>query len=248
MALIKVGNMNDFSVSAKKKVLKNQPRFKNIATFKELKEISIESEPNSFELITSEEKRGLALKGIKLTKDFEGFLKNVFNPTNEIYFIAWAWDMSGEKVNQYPGENVNAETVLIPLKAGKLREFIGEGINLFPKRKVTGGIAIRIQLWESDDEVRSFGKTLSATTKAIEKSELNQLLSLIATGTVVSGATINLVKNAAIELSKVIGTILQANGDDYVDFFEGYYASDQTWSANDETYNGNASLITLRKY
>ena len=100
---------------------------------------------------------------------------------------------------------------------------------------------MRIQVWESDKEIRQFGKALENTTEAIKQSKLNNLLTLISLGTGVSGVTISLVKDAAIELGKIIGTILQSNGDDYVDFFEGYYPSDQLWARGMETYHGNSS-------
>lgn len=71
------------------------------------------------------------------------------NPTHEVYFIAWAFDMSGRPVNFYPGKDFEPSDMLIPIKAGKVREFVGEGINIFPSQQVTGGIVVRIQLWES---------------------------------------------------------------------------------------------------
>ena len=213
-----------------------------------LKEITRTVEPDSFELITSNESRGLTLKSIFLTEGFEGMLGNLFNTTNEVYFIAWAWDLSGKSIILYPGEGFKPEDVMIRLKAGRLREFIGEGINLFPKRKIKGGLAIRIQIWESDQEIRNFGKTLEETANTIQNSQLNNLLSLISTASGVSGATITLIEQASIELAKLIGTILKANGNDYVDFFEGYYASDDTWVKEEEEYEGNSSKITLIKY
>jgi hypothetical protein len=89
---------------------------------------------------------------------------------------------------------------------------------------------------------------MSDTADAIQKSALNNLISLVSTATGVTGATVTLIKDASIELAKVIGTILQSNGDDYVDFFEGYYPADQKWTAGNDSYNGNASILTLNKY
>jgi hypothetical protein len=247
MALIKFGSISDFSVTAKKEEVKKNENIKNVKNFNELSQISRSVNPDSFELITSIDKRGLYLKKLKLEKGFGGFLNNLFNSTHNIYFIAWAWDLSGEAVNLYPGKDVEAEAVLIPMKGRNLREFLGDGIVLFPKRKVKGGIAVRIQVWESDKEIRHFGKAVSDTANAIKNSKLNNLLSLISIGTGVSGVTISLVKDAAIELGGIIGTILQSNGDDYVDFFEGYFASDQEWTLKDEVYKGNSSQLTLEK-
>ena len=248
MALIKVGSLNNFAVAANTTAKKQQPFLKSIRTFYALNELSRVVPPGSFGLITSKDKRGIGLKSLTLTEGFEGFLQKILHKTNDIYFIAWVWDLGGQPVCQYPGAGAAREDVIIPIRVGNVREFIGQGINLFPKRKVTGGIAIRIQLWESDQKERNFGKVLSDTADAIQKSKLNNLLSGISLLTGVPGATITLIKEASIELAKVIGTILQKNGDDYVDFFEGYYAADQPWTKGEESYEGNASVIRLNKY
>ncbi len=248
MALISIGSVNSFAVSAKTEVLKRKPFLKSIRSFSDLKEVSRDIPEDSFELITSAEQRGVGLKNIKLIEGFEGFLQKYLNKTNEIYFFAWAWDLSGEPVNLYPGLNVDSKEVIIPIKVGSIREFISQGINLFPKRYVKGGIAIRIQLWESEQKVRNFGKVMSDTADAIGKSSLNHLLSGISLVTGVTGTTIILIKDAALQLANLIGTILRANGDDYVDFFEGYYSSDQEWTIGNETYPGNSSILTLNKY
>jgi hypothetical protein len=247
MALLRHGLLTDLAVQAKASALEHRPALKGIKTFNEMVEASRDLAPGTFELITSTDARGVYLKGIKLLEGFEGFLQRIFKKTNDIYFVAWAWDLSGEPITQYPGERASPKDVLIPLKVGKVREFIGSGILLFPKRKVTGGIALRIQLWESDMKSRELGSVLADTADAISKSDLNNLLGLISTATGVTGATINLVKNAAIELTKSIGTILKTNGDDYVDFFEGYYPADMIWTTGPDKYAGNASELTLEK-
>lgn len=248
MALIKVGSINDFSVCAKPDVLLRRGALRCIGRFNELEAASLTIEPDSFELSLSPDERGITLKNITLREGFEGFLANLFDATQEVYFVAWAWDLSGEKINYYPGEGIEAKDVIIPMKVGRLREFIGEGINLFPKRKVKGGIALRIQLWECDQNMRTFGKVVGDIANMMQNSQLGQLLHLIATATGVTASTISLIKDAAIELGKVVSHILQANGDDYVDFFEGYYPATSEWSPGDESYEGNSSMITLRRY
>lgn len=248
MSLINIGTIDDFSVQAKSNVLKNKAFLKKINTFSSFGQIAKEFSLDSFEYTKSAEARGLTLKNITLTEGFEGFLQDIFDKNNEIFFLAWAWDLSGEKAHYYPGENAKAEDLIISMKVGNIREFIGEGVNLFPKREVTAGIEIRIFIWESDQKTRDFGETLSSVADAIKNSELNQLLSLVSAATGVTGATVNLVKDAAIELAKVIGIILKANKNDYVDFFTGYYPADTSWATTSETYEGNSSIITLNKY
>lgn len=79
------------------------------------------------------------MKAIKLLQGFEGFLQNLLNKDNEIYFLAWCWDLSGQPVFQYPAEGSQPESSIFKVRVGKLREFIGEGINLFPARQSLQG-------------------------------------------------------------------------------------------------------------
>lgn len=262
MALIKTGSINDFNVGAMVSPKNDQETIfmeqvsrrgiqlsslKGITTVGDMMEVSGDIPKEIFHFAKSDQPRGLALKSIELTKNFDTFLRGIINPANEIYFIAWAWDLSGEAVYQYPGTGFDPQEMIFKIKAGNVREFIGQGINLFPKREVTAGMAIRIQLWESDEKSRKFGEVLQSVTDSIQKSNLNNLLSLIAL-TGAPGATITLIKDAALELSNIVGTILKANSNDYVDFFEGYYAADQDWNTGEDIYSGNASVLALNKY
>lgn len=248
MALIEIGSINSFAVSAKADMLKRKPFLKGIRSLSDLKEVSRDIPEDSFELIKSTDQRGVSLKNLKLTEGFEGFLQEYLNKSNEVYLFAWSWDLSGKPVNFYPGTGIKFQDVVMKLKSGNVREFIGQGIDLFPKRHVKGGIAIRIQLWECDEETRNFGEKMSAVADEISKSSLNQLISSVATLTGVAGTTITLIKEAALQLANVIGIILQSNKDDFVDFYEGYYSSDQNWNTGYESYSGNSSVLTLNKY
>ena len=118
-------------------------------------------------------------------------MQGVFNKTNEVYFLSWAWDLSGASPFLHPAEGTAKEEAIIPLVAGELREFIGAGVVLFPARRVKSGIAVRIQLWESDAGARAFGKTLGDLAKTIQESKLTNLLALLAlaTGATTTAAT-----------------------------------------------------------
>lgn len=248
MALIKTGSIDDFAVEAKES-LKNQVNFSwtKMNKISEIREVTRAVEPTAFEFATSAEERGLGIKSLMLEKDFDGILGGLFDARNEIYFTAWAWDLSGAPIYQYPGKDVSEEDVIIPMKSGILREFIGEGINLFPKRLIKGGMGVRIQIWESDKGTRDFGEVLGQVADSIKKSEMNNLLSLIAL-TGAPAATISTIAKASIELAGIISTILKANSNDYVDFFEGYYSADQQWNTGLDSYDGHASVISLRKF
>lgn len=248
MALITTGSIKNFTVEASKKTNTKRAGSAKLRSFFELEELSEANKDVQYELSVSEDKRGLALKNFKLNKSFEDFISSIFSPVNEIYFIAWSYDLSGQPVHYYPGEGIDPQDVLVKVKKGKLTEFIGEGINLFPKRQVKGGIAVRIFMWESDQEARDLGQTMINISNAINESELNNVLSLVSLATGVSGVTINLIEKAALELTKVIGTILKLNKNDYVDLFEGYYAADNEWKKGLDTYTRESSEISLNKY
>jgi hypothetical protein len=247
MALIQRGSFEDFSMRVAAPVRAGRAALGALETVRQVREATRAVQPVSLEFDVSTEPRGLALKSVKITQGFEGFLQNVFNPINEVYFLAWSWDLSGAPVVEYPGAGADPSTCIIPLRVGQVREFLGAGIVLFPARIVTAGLAIRIMLWESDQGARQFGKTMSEVANTIKASKLNNLLSLISKGIGATPAIVDLVKDAGIELADAIGKILQANSDDYVDFYEGYYAASEPWTSGDETHQGIASEISLTR-
>ena len=248
MALIQHGSFDAFSAKVAAAERAGRPSLGMLRTLSAIGEATRAVQPAPLEFDVSSDPRGLALKSLKLTQGFEGFLQNLFNATNEVYFLAWSWDLSGGAVVEYPGATATSKTCIIPLKVGQVREFLGAGIALFPARQVTAGLATRIMLWESDQGTRDFGKTVSEVANTVKASKLNNLLSLISLVGGITTTTVSLVKDAAIELSDVVGKILQANSDDYVDFYEGYYPATQPWTPGDEAHQGNASEIELTRF
>jgi len=228
MALNKSGRLLDFSVGSGQSLLSQKSSLKNFRTFNTSTEVTRILEPNSFEFLSSNEPRELPLKSIKLSEGFEGVLDNLINSANEVCFIAWAWDLSDELINPNHGTVPEINNALIRLKAGKLSECLEEGIYLFPKNNVLDGLPIRILIWESVQNVMNFGKLLTETVDAIQKSELLNLLSLLSFGKGISVSKLTAIQQASLELSKSIGIILKVNTDDFVDYFEGYYVCFQS--------------------
>lgn len=201
----------------------------------------------TFSLTTSSRKRGLALKSLRLGDGFGSLLARIFDPSHHVFFVAWGWDLSGAPPFEYPGLGVAQDTVIIPLKAGTMREFLGAGALLFPARQLTGGLAVRIMVWESDKAARDFGAKMTKVSEALRKSALTNVLSGISLATGVTGATVTLAANAAIELAGIVGNVLKEDGDNYVDFYEGYYPAEHPWTAGDEVHTGSASEIRLTR-
>lgn len=188
------------------------------------------------------------MKAIKLLQGFEGFLQNLLNKDNEIYFLAWCWDLSGQPVFQYPAEGSQPESSIFKVRVGKLREFIGEGINLFPARQITAGLEVRVMVWESDQKSRDFGETLKTVVAGIRESKLNNLLNAISLVGGVPLVTVKMIEEAALELADIIGTCLKANSNDYVDLFAGYYPASGSWEKGEDISAGPACEITLSKF
>jgi hypothetical protein len=248
-ALIRSGDYNDFTASAivRPELRELHASLEGLRTLGELANATREAQPVGVGLKRSAHTRGLALKSLKLTEGFEGFLPNLFKgTTNEVYFVSWAWDLGGAPPFVHPQSGTAPDSAIIPMRVGKVREFIGAGVNLFPAQHVSGGLAVRIMIWESDADARRFGETLQKVTKEIKESKLTNL-SLISTAASVPSATVNLVFQASLELSHVIGMVLKNNSDDYVDYYEGYYPVEQTWKAGDEKYSGHATEIVLQR-
>jgi hypothetical protein len=248
MAIITQGSIYDFSVELVPSAEQTIAGLNQVDSFATLAQVSSAVPADAFQFMVSAEARGLALASIRLEPGFQSFLKRLFNKTSDIYFIAWCWDCSGQPVATYPGIGADPKSCLIPLHGGQLREFIGAGALLFPARAVKAGLAVRIQVWESKKGTRDFGKALAEVSEKVQQSKLNSLLTLIAGVTSVPTATIAMIEQAALELGKTIGIVLQAINDDYVDFYEGYFPASASWQVGEDSYKGTASEIALNLF
>jgi hypothetical protein len=255
MAIITTGSLNDFSIRPSVGTFWTSdyasPRtaIGGDTTDDATSEASPDSSAtDAVEFERSAGKRGLALARLRLDADFQSFLKRLLKKTSDVYFLAWCWDLSGQPTSVYPGSAATPESALIPMRGGDVREFMGAGTLLFPARTITAGLAVRLQIWESKQNTRDFGKTLSTVAEAIQSSELNDLLTVIATATSVPTATVAAIEQAALALGKVVGQVLQKQSDDHVDFYEGYFPATDRWTSGEVSYSGSASEIALNRF
>jgi hypothetical protein len=243
MALISRGDFNSFFVQPSSGTLRDQPEAAGLDTFGTLSQVASVAAGEPMQLGQSAQPRGLALGALTLNKGFQSFLTRLFRRTSKVYFLSWAFDLSGNPPFLYPGTIAPAS--LIPLRDEQTREFIGQGAVLFPARPVTAGLTFRMQLWESRKGVRDFGATMQEVSDAVTKSGLNQLIAGLAALTGVPGATMSAIAVAGAELGGLIGSILARRGDDYADFFEGYFSASEDWPMGEERHKGYASEIVL---
>jgi hypothetical protein len=245
VALINTGSFADLSLVTQ---IGDAPaEAEGVDSFGVLTKVEPRVPAETFEYASSAERRGLALQSLLLSKDAQGLFARLFDATADVYFLAWAWDFSGQPVVSYPNAGAAAGKVLIPMLGGSTREFVGAGVALFPARVVKAGIGMRMQIWQSNQDKRDFGATMTKVAEAIMKSNLNDVLSIAALATGVTGATIAMAEKAALELASVVGKILQESSDKYLDFYEGYFPACDPWTPESETFEGPLSAITLRR-
>src|ERR1700690_3413175 len=166
MPLFKVGSFGQIGVTTSQiaRVIKvehkDEVKFPRVLSIDAMREASFNIEPPKIDLAKSEKKWGLFLKNLSLYERFKGFIANLFNPTNEIFFTSMAWDFSGSPPFFYPPKGANASDFLIPMKAKTTRTFIGDGVNLWPSQYVTGALNLVFLVYDNHQNVRDVGDLL----------------------------------------------------------------------------------------
>lgn len=255
MPIISVGNLNQIDLKLKegttvkkistgKKGKDTELKFPKVFTAEVLKDISSDIIPPKLDLLESEKKWSLYIKNILLKEGFEGIFGNTLGESNEIYFVSVCWDYSGVTPFVYPPvKEGNAARFLNSVKPNVIREFIGDGIQIWPAQKVKGGLNIIIFVYECDQDVRDLGKVLKMVHDTVSNSKLTSLVGAISVSPAL--ATGIAVAEAVNELVNVVGSILEENQDDYVDLFQGTYGTEKVQTSGTKKYDHEVVSITL---
>lgn len=249
MPLFKAGSFGQIGVlslqSAKvvKPEHKNEVKLSRLLSVDAMAEVSFNIESPKLELAKSDKRWGLYLKKLSLYESFEGFIVNAFNPKNELYFTSIAWDYSGAPPIVYPPKDAPSSNLLIPMTAKTTREFIGNGVSLWPSQQVIGALNVIFLIYESDQDVRDVGDVLVNIHDAVQNSQLASLVSVISTNPAL--ATGIAIGTAVNDLLGVIGKIMKNDRNDFVDMFEGSYGTDKPQNTRTEKYNQEAAGIEL---
>jgi len=251
MPLFKSGNFSQIGLAstmdatAIKVDHKKEVKFPRLLSVEALPELSFNIKPPKLDLAKSKRKWALRLYSMTLKKGFESWIYRIWGnqPTNEIYFTSIAWDYSGNAPVIYPPKGVGAGDFMIPMKSKTKRQFIGDGISLWPSQHVVGGLNIVLLVYECDSDVRDAGERLVKIHDTVQKSELAALiLAISANPALATGVAIGAAVN---ELLGVIGKIMKTDKDDYVDVFEGSYGTDKPQKTKREKYEQDAASIEL---
>lgn len=251
MPLFRVGNFGQIGLASTMDAKaitvehKIEVKFPQLLSLEALPELSFNIEPPKLDLARSETRWGLKLKSLTLNKNFESWIYGIWGnkPTNEIYFTSIAWDYSGQAPIVYPPKGASATDFLIPMKTHTTRQFVGDGIALWPSQNVVGGLNILLFIYECDSDVRNAGERLVTIHDTVQSSQLASLILAISTNpALATGVAIGFAVN---ELLGVIGKIMKNDRDDYVDLFEGSYGTDKIQASRHEKYDQDAAGIEL---
>ena len=176
-----------------------------------------------------------------MKKEFGNFISRLFNATSKIYFLAWAWDMSSSPVLSRTGSG-SIFPASSPSKAESFASSSDRERFFSLPRKITAGLALRMQIWASRGKQRKFGKVMEEVASTIQGSDLNTILLGLAGGAGVAtggaAGALALVEPAALELAKLVGKILAEADDEFVDYFEGYFPAKEPWTKGTAKYPG----------
>jgi len=184
----------------------------------------------------------LYLKEMALSQSFDFSLFG--RAVNELYFSAFCWDLSGEPPFIYPPPGVNVGKLTLNMEERQRREFIGDGVLIWPPRKVVGGLYVRLILMENDDDVRDIGKRMESIRKAIQQSALSNALGVLVGGALSAGQ-LAAVGAAADVIVGVVAELLQGDGDDLVAVFEGTYGADRALVPRTESYDQQGASVVF---
>src|SRR5215469_4896525 len=157
------------------------------------------------------EARGIMLQRLTLKEDAQGFFKRMFHRESTIYVLSWAYHLADDPIITNPRQDT--PPVTLRLRATQTSRFLGNGLLIFPARKIRGGIGLNVQVWESHQGSREFGKTLEEINKALKTSKLYDLLAVAAAAATAQPELIAAVPPAADALMGTVSAILRTRGD-----------------------------------
>lgn len=251
MAIIKVGNFEDLGIRVGSRAAvksgarsgRKSLRLPRSMSLSASKQLADDLEVKGMELVRSKDPWALYLKRLTLHRGFEGFLSGLFNKSNEIYFVAFAWDYSGRRPKVFPYTTLDPSEYVLRMKKGQTRDFMGDGVALWPARRVSGALNVIIMVYESDREIQRSGEVIETIHTAVDKSTLTNLITAIAANPAI--ATARAISAAAKDLIDSVGKIMKKNKNDVVELFEGSYGTHLAQASRLERYHTDAAGVEV---
>lgn len=182
------------------------------------------------EIPSSEQPRGLALKALTVSSNWEGLWGLLHRrQEQEIYFLSVAFDLSGSDPLVLPPKDVPEGTVYRVRRGEKISFTLGDGAPLFPPQILKGGLIIYVTIAEADKGLAHVGEVMKKVHEDLSKdgSLTDVIKDIIKNPGMALGGQVLSAVTAALQ---PIATILQNNKDEYVALFTGIFAAKGPWT------------------
>ncbi|MDT8912353.1 hypothetical protein [Amycolatopsis sp. PS_44_ISF1] len=244
MPLISSGAYDRFSATASGPAA-TEYGLDDVQSFAVLREVTRPLQPVPLSFAATAEPVGLDLTEVHLTSGCRVMLRRVGDPELPLHVLAWWWDLGGGGPHVVGARDAADEPRWsLEVAADGTRTGTTE-LPLVPPRRLVGGVAVRVILWQTTPAVPA-ARITGEVEEAMRHTKLNGMLDLLRDRSGTSMHTVGLVREAATALGGEIAPVLRGLCTDYLDFYEGLYPVAEL-TAREWTVPGFHSGLRIRR-
>lgn len=121
----------------------------------------------------------LFLSEITLHPNAGSFINQFIGRAEHVHYVSLCWDLSGASPTIYPHLNFKNNKLPIELRAAETHQFKGEGLNLFPDKKVVDSLNMALFIFKNKKTDQSIDAIFDTLERLVNNSQLRQELSKI---------------------------------------------------------------------
>lgn len=184
----------------------------------------------------------LYLRAVRIHRN--DLLSKLFDRSHQMYLAAILWDYSGRKPFVYPPSGTKkAEELILSLRNDETREFIGDGVNLWPSQPVVGSLNVILLAMISRNRTRQAGEMLTNLAKNLDGSTFAQNVMAIARNPA-KAATLP-VDAIVQEVAKIAGSVASDADDAPLTVLQGAFGAETRQKDRDESYEQGDLRVEL---